>query len=103
MSSLGHLYRNYVADLYPGTSQAAQVLRSRYLQKVVECQRAPVYHITLPTGTLYPCLCEPLLNDKSNLINEDHPEGSLGSWKTVRHARRRAPKRPREPSFEDYD
>jgi hypothetical protein len=103
MSSPNYLYRNHAVELYPGTSQAAQALRARYLQKVEECQRVPAYQVILPTGTYVPCLCEPLLNDKTNLINEDHPEGSLGSWQTVRHSRRRAPKRPREPSFEDYE
>lgn len=101
MSSPNYLYRNRALELYPGTSQAAQALRSRYLQKVQECQRAPAYQIVLPTGTIITCLSEPLLNDKTNFLNEDHPEGSLGSWQTVR--RERAPKRRHAPSFEDYE
>jgi hypothetical protein len=99
MSSPNYLYRNHAAELYPGTGQAALALRSRYLQKVQECHRAPAYQIVLPTGTVITCLSEPLLNDKTNLLNEDHPGGSLGSWQTVRRERKRA----RAPSFEDYE
>ena len=93
------LYIKHAATLYPSNLQHQQ----EYLSAVKACQLSPSYYVMLPTGTQHPCVCEPLLNDKTHLVNQNHPEGALGSWQLVRKQVRRAPKRPREPSFEDYD
>jgi hypothetical protein len=75
-----YLYVNQAEAMY-----AQPHLRDAYLHAVEECQKRPIYFMTLPTGTLQACVCEPLLNDKTNLLHREHPDGSLGSWKTVRY------------------
>ena len=78
-----YLYQKYAEELYPEWEDE----REEYLAAVAECKARPAYHITLPTGTLQPCICEPLLNDKTNLLHKLYPDGNLGSWKKVRSGR----------------
>jgi hypothetical protein len=107
MSSLNYLYQKNAEALYPFNEAKTNVkamlaARACYLEKVKECYRAPAYKIMLPTGTHLPCLCEPLLNDKTNLVNQEYLDGSLGSWQKVTYRRVRQAKN-QESSFEDYD
>ena len=108
MSSVNYLYKKNAEVLYPFNEAKTNVkamlaARHCYLQKVQECQQSPAYNIMLSTGTHLPCRCEPLLNDKTNLVNQEYPDGSLGSWQKVTYRRVRESKNSYELSFEDYD
>ena len=37
--------------------------RAVYVERLVECQRRPAYAVQLPGGDLYPCHCEPLMEE----------------------------------------
>lgn len=37
--------------------------RAVYVQRLEECQQRPAYAVQLPSGDLYPCSCEPLMEE----------------------------------------
>ena len=81
---------------------AAEKSRAEYIAACIECERNPTYFIIV-SGIPYPCICEPLLNDVDNSLNQNHPEGPLGSWQKVKPHKQRRAARPRNLSFENYD
>jgi hypothetical protein len=74
--------------------------REAYIQRLEHCKLQPAYHIQLPGGDLYPCLCEPLMEDdakgwqtvkrksrvKKVWTNEQlDEEADLNNWDDVEH------------------
>jgi hypothetical protein len=61
-------YTTLALNRYPNDNK----MRKEYLMRLEQCKLQPAYHIQLPSGDLYPCLCEPLMEDDTK------------GWQTVR-------------------
>ena len=52
-------YQILALQRYPVNEQ----LRKDYAFRLEQCKVQPAYHVQLPSGDLYPCHCEPLMED----------------------------------------
>lgn len=74
--------------------------RTEYIRRLEQCKLQPAYHIQLPSGDLYPCLCEPLMEDdakewevvnrrrhvkKIKTIVDLEEEADMSNWDDVEH------------------
>jgi hypothetical protein len=49
--------------MYPEKIARNLRLRVEYVQALAKCESNPPYYIRLPSGELFPCKCEPLMED----------------------------------------
>ena len=64
---------NFLAlSRYPNDAK----LRAEYTKRLIDCKLQPAYHIQLPGGDLYACICEPLMEDDAK------------GWQTVKRRSR---------------
>ena len=89
-------YTTLALNRYPNDAK----LRKDYAMRLEQCKLQPAYHIQLPSGDLYPCLCEPLMEDdtkgwqviqrrrrvKKVRTHEDlDEEADMSNWEDVEH------------------
>lgn len=89
-------YTTLALNRYPNDNK----MRKEYLMRLEQCKLQPAYHIQLPSGDLYPCLCEPLMEDdtkgwqviqrrryvkKIKTIQDLDEEADLNNWEDVEH------------------
>ena len=89
-------YTTLALNRYPNDAK----LRKDYAMRLEQCKLQPAYHIQLPGGDLYPCACEPLMEDdtkgwqviqrrrriKKVKTHEDlDEEANLDNWEDVEH------------------
>jgi len=66
-------------------------LRKDYARRLEHCNLQPAYHIQLPGGDLYPCRCEPLMEDDNK------------GWQVVSYRRRVKKVKTQEQLDDDAD